>query len=314
MLVAHVSDGAYRRDRAAEQEGVGDARHRGFPLPDGRGLAFSHAGARVQEHQRPTSDVGFDDRRGERTFLREEQRRAGLRGADDVPGVVDQVEALAQVAGHGLERRQAVDHAHDVSRALERVADLVDLMAHEGQVAARIGADDEHARPWPHAGRRAATGHRPVEYEPLAEGVAQAPELLLVVQELPRHAVQRRADEERAARDLAQLFAQPRRDQRAVEDLATGLGLLGEPGARGAAQQCLRALQQVLQRDVVERLAELLENGLVEVSFRNVETVAERPLCPLDRERGDESHRRRHRSRRTAANGALSVGTAVASP
>ena len=37
MLVAHVSDGAHHRHRAAEQEGVGDARHRGFPLPDGAG-------------------------------------------------------------------------------------------------------------------------------------------------------------------------------------------------------------------------------------------------------------------------------------
>src|SRR5262249_59408664 len=140
--------------------------------------------------------------------------------------VADEIAPPAETRRAGVEAPPPADDGHDVGDGLEGPADAPDLLAHEGQVAARIRADDQRARPCAHA--RCGAGEQwAVEHQALAEPVAQPPELLLVVQELPRQTVDRRADQERS-RDASQLLAQPRRDERAVEHLAPGLCLLRE--------------------------------------------------------------------------------------
>src|SRR5262249_45382660 len=88
------------------------------------------------------------------------------------------------------------------------------------------------------AGRGRAGEQRAVEDEALPEPVAKAPELLLVVQELPGQAVQRRADQERTG-DGPELLPQARRDQRPVQHLAARLRFLRERRAFRAPQQRL---------------------------------------------------------------------------
>ena len=317
MPVAHVGERPDHRDRAAEQERVGDARHGRFPRAARRRMAVARAGAGVQEHQGPAGDVGLDHRRGERALVGQQQRRPGLGTGDDVAAVVDDVEALAEIRGDGLEAGKAIDDAHEIGRALERLADLLHLVAHEGQVAARIGADDQDARARAQA-RRRAREHRAVEHEALAERVAQPPELLLVVQDLPGEPVEGRADQQRTG-DAAELLAQPGRHQGAVDHLSAGLRLLREAGALGAAEQRLRARQERPHGDVVQRMAVLLEEGLAggrapgcragsegrprPARSRGSERVSSTPVPPAAGHRGRAASCR-HDRREHAAQGA----------
>ncbi len=287
--VADVGERADDGHRAAEEEGVRDARHGRFPLTAGRPLPFARAGARVQEDERASRDVGLDHRRGQRASVGEQERRPRVRAGDDVAAVVDEIESLAEIRRDGLEARQAIDDAHDVGERLEGLADSLDLLAHEGQIAARIRSDDERARPRPHAGR-CADEQRAVEDEAFPEAVAKAPELLLVVQELPGQSVQRGADQQRT-RDGPQLLPQAWRDQRPVEHLAARLRFLREGEALRAAQQRLGAGEQRARRDVVDRVPEFLLQRLAEVALRHVQAVADRSAGPLDGESRDEPHR-----------------------
>src|SRR5262249_7407878 len=232
---------------------------------------------------------GLDHRRGQWASVGEEKRRARVRAADDVAAVVDEIEALAEIRRDGLEARQPIDDAHDVGERLEGLADALDLLADEGQLAAGIRPDAERARARPHAGRCAGQ-QRTVEDEALPEPVAKAPELLLVVQEFPGQAVQRRADQERTA-DGPELLPQARRDQRPIQHLAARLRFLRERRALRAPQQRLGTGEQRARRDVVDRVPELFLQGLAEVALGHVQSVANRSTSPLDGEGGDELHR-----------------------
>src|SRR4029450_11092573 len=197
----------------------------------------------------------------------EEERRTRVASRDDVAAVVDEVEALAEVRRYGLEAGEPVDDTDDVGRPLQGLADLLGPAAHVGRVPAGVGADYKDARSRAQACWR-ADQQGAVEYQALPERVAQAPELRLVVEQLPGQAVERGADEQRPA-DLSEFLAQAGWDEGAVEDLSARLRFLGEACALGAPQQRFGAPQERAQRGVVERLAELLEDRLVQVALRN---------------------------------------------
>jgi hypothetical protein len=100
--------------------------------------------------------------------------------------------------------------------------------------------------------------------------MARPPEFVVVVQQLPRQAGERRADQERP-RHRAQVLAQAGRDERTVEDAAAGARLVREAGACGAAQQRIGALLELANRPVVDRLAEFLLERFGGVALGNVE-------------------------------------------
>src|SRR5206468_12035570 len=129
-----------------EEEAVHDAR--GGRLPRALPGAFLAAGARarVQEDERTSGHVRLDGGGGQRLLLRQQQPRLRVRARHQVAAVVDQVEALAQVRGDGVEGGETAGDALDVREGLEGLADRLHLQTHEAQVAARVRADDERSR------------------------------------------------------------------------------------------------------------------------------------------------------------------------
>src|SRR4029453_18863155 len=102
-----------------------------------------------------------------------------------------------------------------------------------------MGADDKDARSRAQACWR-ADQQGAVEYQALPERVAQAPELRLVVEQLPGQAVERGADEQRPA-DVSEFLAQAGWGEGAVEGRCARLRSRGSaaalrrsPGARAA--------------------------------------------------------------------------------
>ena len=288
VAVGDLAQGADDGDRTAEEEAVHDARGGRLPRALPGALLAAGARARVQEDERTSGHVRLDGGGGQRLLLRQQQRRVRARARHQVAAVVDQVEALAQVRGDGVEGGETAADALDVRDGLEGLADRLHLLLHEAQVAPRVRADDERSRSGVEPGAGGCR-QRPVHDQPLAEAVAQAPELLVVVEQLPWHPVERGADEQRPVHGV-EPRAQARRHERAVEHGAARSGLVGEAGALGAAQQRVGALLQRAQRVLVERVPHLLQQRLGEIPLGHVEAKAQPARRPLDGERRHEPH------------------------
>src|SRR5207253_9483818 len=131
---------------------------------------------------------------------------------------------------------------------------------------------------------------RAAHHDPLSDRVAQAPELLVVVQELPRDPVERGADEERPREGLP-LIAQAGWDEGPVEHRAAPSRFVGENRRLLAPQQRIGALPERQDRRLIQDVAELLLERQPDVVLRHLQAIADVPLDPLRVERSGEPHR-----------------------
>src|SRR5207247_2190469 len=94
------------RTRSAARPGAGHVARRGTAVGTGAGAGpRDAAGARagVQEDERASGHDRLDGARGQRLLLRQQQPRLRICARHEVAAVVDEVEALAQVRGDGIE-------------------------------------------------------------------------------------------------------------------------------------------------------------------------------------------------------------------